>query len=231
MTARPPFAAVFFDCDSTLSRLEGIDELARLRPGLFARVAALTEAAMDGKRALEDVYGDRLALIAPTRAEVEALGQRYVEAVVDGAAATLATLRRCGKVVGIVSGGLLPAVRVLARELDVDPRHVHAVDVAFHADGSYRDFDRTSPLVRAGGKRSLMASIARGLRPCAFVGDGATDLDTRGEVELFVGFGGVVRRARIEAEADAYVTGPDLRAVLAHVLTEAEVVNGSGGSR
>ena len=39
----PPFASVYFDCDSTLSRLEGIDELVRLAGGpAQAEVEALT---------------------------------------------------------------------------------------------------------------------------------------------------------------------------------------------
>ena len=41
---------VIFDCDSTLSAIEGVDELARVRgPELFAEVEAMTHAAMDGK--------------------------------------------------------------------------------------------------------------------------------------------------------------------------------------
>lgn len=222
MSAAPPFASVWFDCDSTLSSLEGIDELARRRPGLFARIAALTHAAMDGQRALQDVYGERLRLIAPTRAEVDALAEQYVATLVPGARATAAALHRCGKVVGIVSGGLRPAVLGVAQALGIDVQHVHAVDVRFGDDGSYRDFDLTSPLARAGGKRELMASLPAHLRPCAFVGDGSTDLETRGTVDLFVGFGGIVRRPAVEASADTYVTTPDLRAVLDAVLTAAE---------
>ena len=41
---------IFFDCDSTLSAIEGIDELARLRgPDCFARIEQMTRDAMDGK--------------------------------------------------------------------------------------------------------------------------------------------------------------------------------------
>ena len=38
---------ICFDCDSTLSAIEGIDELARVRgPEVFARVEAMTHDAM-----------------------------------------------------------------------------------------------------------------------------------------------------------------------------------------
>ena len=40
---------LIFDCDSTLSAIEGIDELARVRgPEVFKRVEEMTNDAMDG---------------------------------------------------------------------------------------------------------------------------------------------------------------------------------------
>ena len=39
---------IFFDCDSTLSTIEGIDELARMK-GKFDEVKSMTDAAMEGE--------------------------------------------------------------------------------------------------------------------------------------------------------------------------------------
>jgi hypothetical protein len=53
---RPPaasFRVIFFDCDSTLTTIEGIDELARLK-GQYDHIADLTRRAMDGEIKLED---------------------------------------------------------------------------------------------------------------------------------------------------------------------------------
>ena len=55
------FDIVCFDCDSTLSRVEGIDALAR-RAGVEADVAPLTDAAMVGDLRLDEVFGKRLDL-------------------------------------------------------------------------------------------------------------------------------------------------------------------------
>ena len=63
------YRTVFFDCDSTLTRLEGIDRLAGDRPEL----AALTAAAMAGDARLEDVYRSRLELVRPGRDAVARL--------------------------------------------------------------------------------------------------------------------------------------------------------------
>ena len=56
------FDFVFFDCDSTLSTVEGIDELARLK-GKLDEVKAMTDAAMDGEVYLDDVYDRLLAAL------------------------------------------------------------------------------------------------------------------------------------------------------------------------
>ena len=42
----PGFDFIFFDCDSTLSTIEGIDELARQK-GKFEEVKQMTDAAYD----------------------------------------------------------------------------------------------------------------------------------------------------------------------------------------
>ena len=47
MREHPKFGAICFDCDSTLTRIEGIDELARRRAAA-AEITRLTAAAMDG---------------------------------------------------------------------------------------------------------------------------------------------------------------------------------------
>jgi len=229
--ARAPFASVWFDCDSTLSTIEGIDELARARPECAAAIAELTRRAMDGAIPLQQVYGERLRRIAPTRAEVEALARRYVATLVPGARETVAALRRLGKTVGIVSGGLRPAVLAVAHELSIPAEHVHAVDVRFAADGGYAGFDAGSPLARSGGKRDVMAALPAALQPAALVGDGMTDLEAKGAVACFVGFGGVVRRASVEAEADAFVPGPSLTGVLDVLLTAQERAQLDDGGR
>jgi hypothetical protein len=63
------YRTVIFDCDSTLSALEGIEELASDHR---REVETLTDAAMRGEVPLDEVYGRRLELIRPTRQAVEA---------------------------------------------------------------------------------------------------------------------------------------------------------------
>lgn len=215
------FRSFWFDCDSTLSAIEGVDELTLALPKALQReIKALTEAAMNGTVPLAEVYERRLATIAPSRDQLEAVGKLYVEKLVPGAREVVGALGFLGKTVGIVSGGLAPIVRVLARSIGVPIANVHAVDIHFAKDGTYLDFERKSPFWRNGGKREFFAALGPRSRPICFVGDGATDLEAQDAVELFVGFGGVVAREAVRRRARAFVTR--LADVLPLSLTAAE---------
>jgi phosphoserine phosphatase len=211
------FDIVCFDCDSTLSRIEGIDELAR-RAGVEDEVAPITAAAMAGALSLDAVYARRLSAVRPDRASIAWLGRRYIEEMVPGAPETIAALTRAGKSVHILSGGLRAAVEPLARALEVPASHVHAVDLVFKDDGTYHDFDRRSPLVRPDGKAIMCRSLAASRHLVALVGDGATDLAARASGVFVVGFGGVARREALVKGADVFIAGPDLTAVLDTLL-------------
>ncbi|BAQ16779.1 HAD-IB family phosphatase [Methyloceanibacter caenitepidi] len=216
-TLGKPFDIVCFDCDSTLSRVEGIDELAR-RAGAETEVAPLTAAAMAGELALDAVYGKRLDLVRPDRAAVEWLAKLYVEKMVPGAVESVQTLRGAGTDVHIISGGLRQAILPLADTLGVPVANVHAVDVMFGGNGAYVDFDRDSPLARPGGKAEVCRLLGSNERSVALVGDGATDLEAREAGAYVVGFGGVVVRDTVKLRADIFVAGPSLTAVLDALL-------------
>jgi phosphoserine phosphatase len=205
-----PPRTVVLDADSTLASIEGIDWLADRRPAAVAsRIAELTSAAMAGTLPLEQVYAERLAAVAPSREELDALGVAYVAAVAPGAAECVSALLRAGVRPLIVSGGLRPALLPLAVHLGIAPSDVHGVEVRFAADGGYADFDRESPLASQRGKATLVAALLAtgGLaRPLVAVGDGSTDLviRTAGVADAFIAYTGFVAR-------DAVVRGADFR--------------------
>ena len=205
------FRTVFFDVDSTLVTIEGIDVLAGGNP----EVAKLTDAAMNGEIPLDQVYAKRLEMIRPSRADIYALANRYLESLTPGARETLDELRKHGVNIHIVTAGIAQAITPLAEHLGV--RNVHAVSLTFDDDGAYRDFDRRSFLTRPGGKELVVRDVrARSHGRAAFVGDGVSDLEAKPAVDLFVGFGGVVVRPRVKENADVFVD--DLRATLNHLL-------------
>jgi phosphoserine phosphatase len=212
---RAKYRFVFFDVDSTLVTIEGIDVLAAGNP----EIVRLTDAAMNGEIPLDEVYARRLEIIRPTHADVLALGRIYTQSLVEGVEETIATLKAANVDVHLVTAGIAQAIAPLAEKLGIAPRAVHAVPLQFDADGNYVDYDRRSLLARPGGKELVVRAIlTRAKGASAFVGDGITDLETKPVVSLFVGFGGVCVRDRVKDNAEVYVEEPTLRAVLPYLM-------------
>ena len=229
---------VFFDCDSTLTRIEGIDELARMK-GLFEGVQRLTSAAMEGEVHLASVYDRRLDLLRPTRADILAIERLYRAHEVPDVRELMAALQFLGRQVFIISGGLALAVIPFGESLGVPRQHVRAVDVVFNRlagrwwdyqldregfnpDEQYLDHE-AGPLSETHGKAEIVRELRQG-RPgqALLVGDGVSDLMARPAVDLLVGFGGVVRRARVAAEADVYIECDSLAPVLPLVASPSD---------
>lgn len=213
MSGRAPL--VFFDVDSTLVTIEGIDVLGRGNP----EIAALTDAAMNGTISLEEVYGRRLEIIRPSREAIRQLGETYVSSMLADAKEVVRTLHERGAIVYLITAGIEQAVMPLAEALGIPSRRVRAVRLEFTSDGQYMDFDRRSPLSRAGGKELAVRDIrAQAQGRAVLIGDGITDAEARGAVDLFIGFGGVRQRDAVRAVSDVYITEPRLSSILPHVF-------------
>jgi phosphoserine phosphatase len=229
------FDLIFFDCDSTLSEIEGVDELARLK-GKEGRVALLTQKAMDGDLDLADVYGKRLKAIRPTRGQLSEIEQLYWDRMVPDAREVVAALQFLGKHVFIISGGLATPVRGFGARLGVAPENIRAVELEFNELSGewWRYYDQSvstaqsylayehGPLTISAGKPDIVRQLTgeRWGRKL-FIGDGVSDLRTRETVDLFVGFGGVVRREKVENGSDVYVITPSLAPILPMAVGEA----------
>lgn len=207
---------LLLDCDSTLSAIEGIDELARVRgPQVCAQVAAMTRDAMEGRLPVEEVFARRLSLIRPRFDDVVAVGRQYVEQVEPMAATVIDGLKTAGWTPIILSGGFRQAIAPLARHLGIV--RVEAVDLYFDAAGAYTGYDANYPTTRSGGKPVVIAGLQHELAPerTVMVGDGVSDLETKPVVDLFVGFGRYTPRAKVKAQAKVFLLSlADLPAAL-----------------
>ena len=188
----------------------------------------MTRQAMEGEVDLESVYAERLRLLQPTRADLQRIAASYRTEVVPHAREVVAALVFLGRQVHIVSGGLAEPVTAFGDWLGIGAENVHAVDLEFdqlagrwweyagqteNPAEAYLDFV-SGPLSQSRGKGAVISQARSGPGRAMLVGDGISDLMARSAVELFVGFGGVVRRERVASEADIYVASPSLAPVL-----------------
>jgi phosphoserine phosphatase len=201
---------LLFDCDSTLSAIEGIDELGRLRgPEVFKAVEDMTTQAMDGSTPMESIFAKRLDMIKPTLKELESIGQKYIQQVEPTAVDTIKKLKAAGWTVIIVSGGFTQAIRPLAQYLGIE--RVEAVELRFNADGSYAGYVESCPTAKSKGKNVVVLKLRDEFKAyqMILVGDGASDLEVKGDVDKMIGFGRYTVRPKVKAGADAFITSLD----------------------
>lgn len=201
---------LLFDCDSTLSAIEGIDELGRLRgPEVFKAVEDMTTQAMDGSTPMESIFAKRLDMIKPTLKELESIGQKYIQQVEPTAVDTIKKLKAAGWTVIIVSGGFTQAIRPLAQYLGIE--RVEAVELRFNADGSYAGYVESCPTAKSKGKNVVVLKLRDEFKAyqMILVGDGASDLEVKGDVDKMIGFGRYTPRPKVKAGADAFITSLD----------------------
>ncbi len=197
---------IVFDCDSTLSSIEGIDELARVKgDAIFDQVATLTHAAMNGEVPLDEVFSRRLAIIQPDQKSCDAIAQLYIDTIEPTAIETLSALRDLGYTPIILSGGFKVLIEPLAKLLGVE--QIEAVPLNLDSEGNYINFDSTYPTTYNGGKPEIIGQLKKQHRATEviMVGDGASDLETKPYVDKFIGYGKYTPREKVQAEADYFV--------------------------
>jgi len=226
----PHYEHIFFDCDSTLSTVEGIDILADTA-GKRWRVEVLTNAAMDGKLDLEDVYAKRLQAVRPTRAQIYQIKNIYKRNIVEDAKELITALHHLGHKVYIISGGLEEPVVEFGIYLGVPRERIRAVavnydqlsgewwlsyrdDVDDNDSERYLDFEESALTVSDGKAEIVRELLGEQGGRSLLIGDGSSDLFASKAVDLFVGFGGVVSRDKVRAKAPIFINSASIAPLL-----------------
>lgn len=216
---KPLFDSVVFDVDSTLVTIEGLDFLADLK-GKGSILKELTVKAMNGNLSFRKSMEIKMEAISPSWEDIVAMGKAYIKNITPGVKETISILKKNGLMVWILTGNFQPAVGMLASHIGVDEAFAITNNIFFNKNGQYLGFDIKNPLSNNGGKAKVMKRFKRKMKRVVYVGDGGTDLETKGIADLFIGFGGVVRRPKVELSADVYITEPNMKAILPFVLKD-----------
>jgi phosphoserine phosphatase len=217
-----PLEAIIFDCDGTLSSIEGIDELARMN-GAGEQVERLTAQAMGGSGLNPDLFRRRLEIVKPTLSQVDDLAARYFHHKTPDILSVLDTFRLLKKPIYIVSAGLFPAVQTFGEMLSIPPAQIFAVNVYFDEAGNYYDFDPSSPLVYGDGKKTIVKELCHRHSRLAYIGDGMNDLAVHDLVTVFIGYGGAFYREAIAKQCQYYISTPSMSPILPICLTADEL--------
>jgi phosphoserine phosphatase len=200
---------VVLDVDSTLIQNEMIDLLAE-EAGVADEVAALTRLAMEGDLDFETSLRERVRLLAGlSEAAIERVADRIV--LTPGARTFVATLKRLGMTVGVVSGGFTVFTDRLKERLDLDHAEANELEIvngALTGEIVGRVVDRKR---KAEVLRELAEASGVPVEQSVAIGDGANDLDLLAAAGLGIAFNAkpVVRTA-----ADTTLNVPYLDAAL-----------------
>lgn len=203
---------IVFDCDSTLSKIEGADELAKLK-GIKKEISEITRMGMEGLIPFEESLSRRLNILKPSKNDIEWLAYRYLEEVTGGTRKLVMNLRMINKKLYLISGGYTQAVSLFTKYLGFKKDEIFAIDLFFDKDGNFLGFDKDNPLATTNGKKDVLKEIS-GKGSTIFVGDGSTDLKAKNDCDLFVGYGGVKIREIVKENADIYLEETDLSPII-----------------
>lgn len=217
-----PLDAVVFDCDGTLSAVEGIDELAKWN-GVGEMVAALTAKAMSYTGLNPDLYRQRLDLVKPSAAQLLQLSATYQAAQAPDSKLLIKLLQRLNKAVYLVSAGLKPSLVPFGTQTHILVENIYGVDIEFDDQGHYLNFDAASPLAHTKGKREIVRQLQTDYASIAHIGDGINDVVVRDLVTRFIGYGGAFYRKNIAVECEFYLTSLSFAGLLPLLLTEGEI--------
>ena len=216
--------AVSFDCDSTLSKVEGIDELAK-KNKTYEKVNELTHKAMSNTGLSKTLYQQRLDIVKPNSKQTEMLANHYMKEITHGVDILLAVLRSLKKKIFIISAGNNPSVNLFANQLNIPINNVFAVDIYFDNNGNYEGFNEKSPIITHYGKNRILDDIKKTSPRILHVGDGMNDLEVKENVTRFVGFGGHVIREKVKEQSEFYINTPSLIPLIPLCLTHNEFIS------
>lgn len=169
------FRAFISDMDSTMITIECIDELADYH-GVKAKVAAITERAMQGELNFAQSLTARVALLRGLSASAVTAVIRERMRPSPGAEKLLKGMRAAGIYTVLVSGGFTPFTEHLQNWLGFDEAHSNTLEVVDgHLTGRI-----TSAIMDSRAKARQLAITSRKLhcsrRQIIAVGDGANDI-------------------------------------------------------
>jgi len=217
-----PIEAIVFDCDSTLSLIEGIDQIAE-RKGVLAQVHHLTERAMSETGVFNTMYTERLEFVKPNFEDMLWLADRYYENRTEHVNEVIEILAGLGKKLFIASAGLLPPIELFAKRLHIPAEHVHAVDIYFNEDGSYKNYDHQSILIEH--KARVVGKIKESYPRIVHIGDGMNDVEAAYIATRFIGYGGKAYRAKVAELSHFYILCRSLLPLLPLLLTAEEAAS------
>ncbi|MEY4469421.1 MAG: hypothetical protein RLZZ87_745 [Actinomycetota bacterium] len=217
---------VVMDVDSTLIQQEVIELLGK-RAGKEDEIREITDSAMRGELDFEASLRARVALLKGLPESV--IDEVRAEILLTPGARTLvATLKKLGHSVAVVSGGFTAVIEPILRDLEIlhyRANTLEIIDGLLTGDILGDVIDRAA---KASALRDFAALEGVSIEQTIAIGDGANDLDMIAAAGLGIAFNA---KPAVKAAADSSLSAPYLDSVLYLLGITREEVEEAGATR
>ncbi len=198
------------DFDSTFTKVEGLDELAKIaladKPesaDILTQIRSITEQGMNGSLSFQEALQKRLKLLKANRLHIDKLIKFLRDQVSTSVARNKVFFETYSQDILIVSSGFREFIEPIVTEYGIKPENVYANQFTFDAEGNINGCEENNPLAQNNGKVKLMQSL--NLQGDIYViGDGYTDYEIKkaGLANRFYAFTENVSRETVLEKAD-----------------------------
>jgi D-3-phosphoglycerate dehydrogenase len=208
---------IVIDFDSTFTKVEGLDELARIalegnpkQAEIVGKIREITDKGMTGEYSFADSLRERVALLPANKSHVDQLIAFLKGKISESFKRNKAFIREHADRILIVSSGFKDFIVPVVADMGIAAENVHANTFTYDGEGNITGYDHENLLSQDKGKVRLLQSLA--LEGEVFViGDGYTDYELReaGLANKFFAFTENVSRKAVTDKADFVVPSLD----------------------
>lgn len=217
MTAIKEKKVFIIDFDSTITKVEGLDQLAAIALAqspdgdkIVQQIKELTDAGMNGELSLSESLSQRMLLLNANKKHVSALVEFLLANISESFERNKKFLSEYSDQILVVSSGFKDFIIPIIEHLGLKPENVYANTFIYADNGDIIAVDNTNVLSQTGGKINLVKSLNLDGH-ISVIGDGFTDYEIKqnGLADRFYAFIENVERQKVIDVADFSIKSLD----------------------
>ncbi|MCP9753639.1 phosphoglycerate dehydrogenase [Lacihabitans sp. CCS-44] len=198
------------DFDSTITKVEGLDQLAAIALAqshdgdkIVQQIKELTDAGMNGELSLSESLSKRMSLLNANKKHVDILINFLLKNISDSFERNKKFLTEYADQILVVSSGFKDFIIPVIEHLGLKAKNVYANTFIYNENGDIIGVDNANVLSQTGGKINLVKSLNLDAH-VSVIGDGFTDFEIKqnGLADRFYAFVENVERQKVVEVAD-----------------------------
>ncbi len=205
-----------FDFDSTLIKLESLDEILMLasdnKNDIAIEIDKITKLGMNGDISFSNSLNMRLKIANPTKLHIKKSIQKLKKNISIGIPECIKQIANFAEIY-IVSGGFTDAILPIAKILKIPQQNCFANEFIFGKNQEFFGINHKNPMSKNGGKVEVVKNIIdqNNFEKIFVIGDGYTDLEISLAIPkvIFCGFGQNIVREKVLKESKNFFYNTD----------------------